>query len=261
MVDAKYPPVPMELMEVQSDVVEGTPPVRCLSSIPPVHPLTPLFSFFLSFFLFQAAASVPSMDFSSTQLGGTAEFERRARALGWTPPSSSNNSSRGSPCSPVLSPLVSDSIPLDNIDSDMADLQLDCLDMSAQATNDAALPVATDPPAEGGNRLAADEGAPSSSSPICRQLRLGNGTTLNFTKEEVGDPPAISFADDLHHLIQTWDDTSDDWDPFKCVLHIQGQPIAVIYWRDVYMYGKKGQWKGIQNRWTDWQVRVLFADF
>jgi hypothetical protein len=147
---------------------------------------------------------------------------------------------------------------LDDIDSDMADLQLD---LSAGPTDDAALSTATNPLAEGGNGPAAGEDAPSSSTLTCRQLRLGNGTTLNYTKEEVGDPPAISFADDLHHLIQTWDDTSDDWDPSKCVLHIQGQPIAVIYWRDIYIYGKRGQWKGIQNRWTDWQVCALFANF
>jgi hypothetical protein len=198
----------------------------------------------------------------SRQLGGMAEFERHALALGWTPPGS--NSGSGSTCSLVLSPrpLVPEPARsldnLDDIDSDMAELQLD---LSAQPTNDAVSFMATDHPAECENGVAADKDASSGSTPTCRQLRLGNGTTLNFTKEEVGDPPAISFADDVCRLIQTWDDTSDDWDPVKCVLHIQGQPIALVYWRDVYIYGKKGQWKGIQNRWTDWQVCVLFIDF
>jgi hypothetical protein len=94
--------------------------------------------------------------------------------------------------------------------------------------------------------------------PVRHHLCLGNGTLLSFTKEEVSDPPAVSFADNIPLLVRTWDDTSDDWNPDDCVLHIQGQPIAVIHWREVYIYGKKGQWKGIQNRWTDWQVCHLF---
>jgi hypothetical protein len=123
--------------------------------------------------------------------------------------------------------------------------------------------IAADHEAEGGDRavqVAASENTLSGPPLTCRQLCLGNGTVLNFTKEEVGDPPAISFANNILCLIQTWDDTSDDWNPNKCVLHIQRQPIALIYWRDVYIYGKKGQWKGIQNRWTDWQVCVLLID-
>src|ERR1700679_1813467 len=131
-------------------------------------------------------------------------------------------------------------------DSDLADLQPNT---STLSTNDT-LSMVADSQAE-----SSDEAVPT-----YRQLCLGNGTILNFTKEEVGDPPAISFANNIPCLIQTWDDTSDDWNPNKCVLHIQGQPIALVHWRDVYIYGKKGQWKGIQNIWTDWQVCVLFIN-
>ena len=89
--------------------------------------------------------------------------------------------------------------------------------------------MATDHLAECGNGVAADKDVSSGSTPICYQLYLGNGTTLNFTKEEVGNPSVIFFANDVCCLIQTWDDTLDDWDPVKCVLHIQGQPIALVY--------------------------------
>jgi hypothetical protein len=134
--------------------------------------------------------------------------------------------------------------------------------MSTLSTNDT--PSMTgDHQAEGSDKTvlaATSEDTLSGLTPTCHQLCLGNGTILNFTKEEVGDPPAISFANDIPCLIQIWDDTLDEWNPHKCVLHIQGHPIALVYWRDVYIYGKKGQWKGIQNRWTDWQVCILFIN-
>lgn len=136
-------------------------------------------------------------------------------------------------------------------DSDLANPQPDTLTPSTNNTPS----MAADHQAEGSD----EEDTLSSLTPsTCRRLCLGNGTILDFTKEEVGDPPAISFANNISCLIQTWDDTLDGWNPDKCVLHIQGQPIALVYWRDVYIYGKKGQWKGIQNRWTDWQVCVSF---
>lgn len=192
------------------------------------------------------------VDLSIRQLGGIAQFECLARALGWTP------SGSGCTCSPVLSspsPVSDSAMGTTSADFDMADLQ------SALPTYDTPSSMATDHQAEGSNRAVASVNASSGLTLTRRQLCLGDGTILNFTKEEVGDPPAISFADDIPSLVQTWDDTSDDWDPIKCVLHIQGQPIALVYWRDVYIYGKKGQWKGIQNKWTDWQVCVLFIDF
>jgi len=112
---------------------------------------------------------------------------------------------------------------------------------------------------DNGNRgEEAAAGEDTTSCPAQCHLRLGNGTLLSFTKEEVSDPPAVSFADDIPLLVRTWNDTSEDWCPNDCVLHIQGQPIALIHWREVYIYGKKGQWKGIQNRWTDWQVCRTF---
>ena len=177
---------------------------------------------------FQATASV-SVDLAVRQLGGAAQFEHVARALGWTPP--------GHTCSPVSSPPMCD---------------------SAQSRDD--MPMEMDCPAADSDQadLQPSEDTLSGLPPTCRRLCLGNGTILNFTKDEVGDPPAVSFANNISCLIQTWDDTLDDWNPNKCVLHIQGQPIALVYWRDVYIYGKKGQWKGIQNRWTDWQVCVFF---
>jgi len=75
--------------------------------------------------LFQAMASV-SVDIAIRQLGGTAQFERIAHALGWTPP--------GSTCSlglspPMCSPTQSwDNMPMETdclvVDAELADAEL-----------------------------------------------------------------------------------------------------------------------------------------
>ena len=104
-----------------------------------------------------------------------------------------------------------------------------------------------------------DEGVEDemSTNSVSHHLSLGNGHILTFTKEEVGDPPAISFSNNIAHLNQIWDDTSRHWIPSHSALYIQGHPIAFVYWRQVYSYGKRGQWKATLNKWADWQVRVL----
>jgi hypothetical protein len=92
------------------------------------------------------------------------------------------------------------------------------------------------------------------------QLRLGNGTMLCFSKQSVPDPPSIKFSDDIPQLMRMWDDSSAEWDPVQAVLHIQGQPIALKHWHDVYSYGKPGQWAGTKKIWANWQVSLpLFS--
>lgn len=85
-------------------------------------------------------------------------------------------------------------------------------------------------------------------------LKLGNGTVLRFSKQSVPDPPSISFAKDIPRLTRMWDDSSAEWNPVEAVLHIQGQPIALKYWQDVYRYGKAGQWAGTKKNWANWRV-------
>ncbi|KAG2755632.1 hypothetical protein P692DRAFT_201701187 [Suillus brevipes Sb2] len=49
-----------------------------------------------------------------------------------------------------------------------------------------------------------------------------------------------------------WDDTSPHWGG-ESVLTIKGHPIPIVYWPDIYCYGKFGQWQGTKSRWTDWR--------
>ena len=217
---------------------------------------------------------VGGMGLQQLQLSQVPQVLLMARALGWTPPATSTSGLISSPSSPSSITPSESAVPLEEGDSGHRTVGISCEDMSscasgglatslpgtpvsALSTND--MSVATDHQAKGGNGSNGIAGRDTLSCPTHHQLHLGNGVTLSFTKEEVSDPPAISFSGNIPLLIQMWDDRSDDWNPVDCVLHIQGQPIALIHWRDVYMYGKTGQWKGIQNRWTDWQVCPILS--
>jgi hypothetical protein len=87
-------------------------------------------------------------------------------------------------------------------------------------------------------------------------LILGNKTTIRFSESETPDPPAVSFAHDIPRLNAMWDDTTPHWNG-SSVLVIQGHPIAITYWRDVYAYAKskQNQWKGTKAKWFEWKVR------
>jgi len=93
--------------------------------------------------------------------------------------------------------------------------------------------------------------APGSGPLKC--LTLGNGMELTFSKQEIPDPPSISFARDLPWLMRMWDDESPEWAPSEAVLRIHGEPIALKYWQEVYRYGKSGQWAGMKKNWTHWE--------
>ncbi|KAG2739599.1 hypothetical protein P692DRAFT_201729417 [Suillus brevipes Sb2] len=49
-----------------------------------------------------------------------------------------------------------------------------------------------------------------------------------------------------------WDDLSPHWGG-ESVLTIGGHPIPLMYWPDVYRYGKTCQWQGTKSRWTEWR--------
>ena len=86
---------------------------------------------------------------------------------------------------------------------------------------------------------------------VRKELCLGDGTILTLTRTEVPDPPAVSFATDIARLNRIWDDTSMYWTPAECVLKIHNHPIALVHWPAIYSYGKKGQWRGTLNKWSD----------
>ncbi|KAG1895844.1 uncharacterized protein F5891DRAFT_941495 [Suillus fuscotomentosus] len=85
-----------------------------------------------------------------------------------------------------------------------------------------------------------------------RVLKLGNGTLLQVADDEIPDPPAISFVNDIPRLNGMWDDHTEHWQGTS-IINIQGHPIAIEYWPLLYRYGHDQQWKGTKNKWTDWR--------
>jgi len=86
-----------------------------------------------------------------------------------------------------------------------------------------------------------------------RYLTLGDDTLVGFTITSIPDPVAVTFVHDIPRLNSMWDDTSCHWGG-ESVLTIQGHAIPIVYWPEVYHYGKVRQWQGTKSRWTDWRV-------
>ncbi|KAF8257360.1 hypothetical protein EI94DRAFT_1758942 [Lactarius quietus] len=84
-------------------------------------------------------------------------------------------------------------------------------------------------------------------------LNLANGKLLSYSKQSVPDPPSISFSKDLRLMMRIWDNNAPKWTPSEAVLHLQGEPIALKHWRDLYRYGKPRQWKGTKKHWSNWR--------
>ncbi|KAG1888025.1 uncharacterized protein F5891DRAFT_987886 [Suillus fuscotomentosus] len=113
----------------------------------------------------------------------------------------------------------------------------------------------------------ADTGAISAATTACQQppsmvesgssnklhvLNLGDGTILQLVDDDIPDPPAVSFANDILRLNAMWDDNTVHW-LNESIITIQGHPIAVKYWPLLYRYGPNQQWKGTKSKWTDWR--------
>jgi hypothetical protein len=99
-------------------------------------------------------------------------------------------------------------------------------------------------------------------NPKTRTILLGDGTRIEFTANDVGPPPAVSFANDLPQLNRMWDDTSAFWDG-NSVLVIKGVPIPIVYWKEVYARSKlggsswkPGHWKRVKGSWCEWESIV-----
>ncbi|KAG1887735.1 hypothetical protein F4604DRAFT_1916555 [Suillus subluteus] len=83
-------------------------------------------------------------------------------------------------------------------------------------------------------------------------IKLGDGSTVSFVVNNTPDPVAVTFIQDIPRLNAMWDDTSSHWGG-ESVLTIEGHPIPIKYWPEVYHYGKTCQWEGTKSCWTDWR--------
>ncbi|KAF8802225.1 hypothetical protein BYT27DRAFT_7261332 [Phlegmacium glaucopus] len=86
---------------------------------------------------------------------------------------------------------------------------------------------------------------------------LGDGTRhVEFTADNVGPPPAISFANDLPQLNRMWDDTSEYWDGHS-VLVIKGVPHR--HWKRAK--GSWCEWKSIVKQWRQSSEEEFWKEF
>jgi len=91
--------------------------------------------------------------------------------------------------------------------------------------------------------------------PRWRSLPLGNGQTVSFTEEDVPDPPACSFVNDISGLNAMWDDTSTHWAGHSHLV-INGHPITLEYWDAVYTYWRPKQWTATKTKWGEWRAII-----
>ena len=86
------------------------------------------------------------------------------------------------------------------------------------------------------------------------EVRVSNETVLRVSRSIIPDPPLISYAKDIGKLNRVWDNTSPFWSPKEAPFQIEGTPVALIYWKELYAYGKAGHWKATKSKWADWKV-------
>jgi hypothetical protein len=86
------------------------------------------------------------------------------------------------------------------------------------------------------------------------EVRLSHMTVMKVRHSMIPDPPLVSYAKDIAKLNRVWDDTSPFWSAAEVPFQIQEVPVALVYWKDLYAYGKTGHWKGIKSKWADWKV-------
>ncbi|KAF8827161.1 hypothetical protein HHX47_DHR5000771 [Lentinula edodes] len=92
-------------------------------------------------------------------------------------------------------------------------------------------------------------------------LTVGLGRIIRFKDCDLREPPSITFASNIPRLDRVWDDERPSWDPQDCgknLLSINGTPIALRYWRDVFSGKKSNVWASLKKLWSEWKVGFHF---
>ncbi|KAJ3914223.1 hypothetical protein F5877DRAFT_18082, partial [Lentinula edodes] len=94
-------------------------------------------------------------------------------------------------------------------------------------------------------------------------ITIGSGKIVQFKESELSEPPSITFATNIPRLDRVWDDERPNWDPEDCgkrLLSINGIPIALRYWRDVFSGKKSSVWASLKKIWSEWKVSVFSSN-
>ncbi|KAJ3867260.1 hypothetical protein EV359DRAFT_78744 [Lentinula novae-zelandiae] len=87
-------------------------------------------------------------------------------------------------------------------------------------------------------------------------LTVGLGRIIRYKDCDLREPPSITFASNIPRLDRVWDDERPSWDPQDCgknLLSINGTPIALRYWRDVFSGKKSSVWATLKKLWSEWK--------
>ena len=75
--------------------------------------------------------------------------------------------------------------------------------------------------------------------------------SLEYNGLDIDDlPPAIQYSNNIEGLLKDWEDSSH--------VVINGVPIPVKYWKQVYSYSRPEVWNLIKNQWGIWKVSIPF---
>ncbi|KAJ3847120.1 hypothetical protein EV368DRAFT_51723 [Lentinula lateritia] len=88
-------------------------------------------------------------------------------------------------------------------------------------------------------------------------IKIAHGQLVNFESADIRDPRQILFATNIPRLECIWD--GPNWDPADCganLLSINGTPIALRYWPEVFSGKKDARWKALKKNWTEWKFVV-----
>ncbi|KAJ3846074.1 hypothetical protein EV368DRAFT_89583, partial [Lentinula lateritia] len=87
------------------------------------------------------------------------------------------------------------------------------------------------------------------------ELTVGHGQVICYKYREVREPRQISFVTDIARLDRVWDDEQPNWDPVDCgsLLEINGAPIALKYWKQVFSRKNDGAWSWLKRLWVEWK--------
>ncbi|KAJ4476811.1 hypothetical protein C8R41DRAFT_963939, partial [Lentinula lateritia] len=88
------------------------------------------------------------------------------------------------------------------------------------------------------------------------EIILANQKLLRFKYHDIPEPSLqLSFTHDIARLDRIWDDKGSHWDPMDCatVSSINGVPVALCYWQQIYKGKKDQHWDGIKGMWSEWR--------
>ena len=85
-------------------------------------------------------------------------------------------------------------------------------------------------------------------------IHLAHSEKITIMEDDVPNPPAPLFADNIACLASIWDDESPLWDLSQAVFKLKDRPIALKHWVDVYSRWKRQQWDGLKKPYSQWKV-------